>query len=329
MTLESMATFVCRKVRKTDTTSIARCKEFLARRYEMIWNEELWKDSLFALDFTYDITFDTTLPFGNAFCAGAGVWCLPSTVDMVVALRTDSEWLAVADQFQFYRTDFDAFSEVGQAVNFFPLGAAAADFSDQLATVESEGVVLLNSDTGDSGQVVRVRYIDLDGEEQVLSASLPAAVEYSNTFYPQAILSVTKNATLGAVSIVLDGSTVLSMAASATAAKRYPRIRVLPIPSEDTAMKALVKLKPQALDGDADTPALRGVENCLLALVQGDMLERARRYGQAQAKFAEGQALLDQLKRMAVVQESNRQQIVPEVTDPAGDAGWLGGKGYV
>ena len=46
MTLADMASFICGKVGKTDSESLAKCKEFLARRYELVWNSQLWRDTL-------------------------------------------------------------------------------------------------------------------------------------------------------------------------------------------------------------------------------------------------------------------------------------------
>ena len=46
MTLSDMASFICGKVGKTDSDSLAKCKEFIARRYELIWSSQLWRDTL-------------------------------------------------------------------------------------------------------------------------------------------------------------------------------------------------------------------------------------------------------------------------------------------
>ena len=46
MTLASLADFVCKKVGKTDATSVGICKDFLRQRHEMIYDTGLWKDSV-------------------------------------------------------------------------------------------------------------------------------------------------------------------------------------------------------------------------------------------------------------------------------------------
>jgi hypothetical protein len=330
MTLAEMSTFVCNKVRARDTNAVADCKGFLAQRYKMIWEDQLWKDALRGYDFTFDPTALTysSLPFGNYLSARGGVWQMPSGVDRVLALRKASGRVAVEDQFDFYRTSVDAFVQEGEPVRFVVLGQAARDLSGLLTTVEAESVRVFCADAADTNLVVRVQFIDLDGETITQDIAIDTSGTYIN---PAVILSVSKPATTGRVDFTLDGDYVLRLLATDTAHVQHVRIRLTPKPTVSTELKALVKLKAQALDDDGDVPQLRGIENTLLAFAQGDMLERQRRYGQAQAKFAEGAALLDQLKRTEVMQEAQLTRIQPEVLEVSGTVGeWeYPSKGYI
>jgi hypothetical protein len=319
MTLAEMAAFVCGKVRARDDRAVADCKGYLAQRYQMLWEDQLWKDALRSYDFTFTPGAATSgdAAFQNYLCASAGVWNLPAAVDRMLALRKENGAVAVDDQFSFYRGGLDEFTAEGEPCKFFVLGQAAADLSGLLDGVAAEGVYTLADDPADVGSVLRIRYLDLDGEEQLLETEL-AGSGYAGPHYPSIILSVTKMATQGAVSLILDSDYVVRMTAAQTAAPRYLRLRLSPVPTEATALKALVKLKAQVLADDDDTPQLRGIENTLLAFAQGDMLERQRRYGQAQAKFQEGVALLEQLKRTEVMQEAVTTRIVPEVYEQSG-----------
>lgn len=331
MTLSEMAAFVCGKVRARDTTATADAKKFLARRYQMLWEDQLWKDALRGYEFTLKpLTYTwAAMPFGNWVSAGAGIWHLPSGVDRMLALRKATGGVVVEDTFQFYRGGTDEFAETGEAVKFDVIGQAARDLTARRATVEALGVVISSSAAADNGQLLRVRYLDLDGEERTDSVAL-ASGGAALTANPAGLLSVDKPVTTGTVDVLLDGKYVIRLTAAQTVAPQHLRIRLSPKPVVDTEFKALVKLKPQALTADADAPQLRGIENALLALVQGDMLERQRRYGQAQAKFAEGMALLDQLKRTEVMQEANLTRILPEVLEVSGSVGDGGfpSKGY-
>lgn len=331
MTLGDMAAFVCAKVRQQDTTALARCKEFLARRYVMIWDDQLWKDSLFRLEFTFRMDVvgaASMLAYGNYFSRDGGVWQLPPSVDRVLALRKTNDAVPVNDQFRLYRETLDAFAETGEPVAFHPLPPAVADLSGSLSGVESEGVTL-NSNAADGAVAVRVRYIDLDGEEQVTDINLPAAGGYSAVFDPQAILSMSKPATNEDVEVILDSEVVATFGAQETNAKKRARVRLMPMPVDNVDLAALVKVRAQLLSDDGDEPALRGIENCLLAFAQMDMLQRARQYGKAQLVGQEAVALLDQLKRIEVVQEAQSTQIVPEVAEPSGSIGWQRQKGWI
>lgn len=329
MTLSEMASLVCGKVRQSDTASLARCKEYLRHRYLMISAEELWNDLLARLEFTYNIseTVAANLFGPNFYGRSAGIWHLPAGVDRVLAVRSSDYQLPVVDRFQMFSTTLDQFSETGEAVQFEAEGAVVADLRGVLSSVEAQGVVL-SSDPTDAGQFVRVRYMDLDGEVQTLAAELDAGGGYSNTFYPQVIFSASKQATQQAVSIVLDGGVVGTAAASATAWKKFPRLRLFPIPTADTALKAMVKLKAQEMTDDGDEPQIRGIDNCLMAFAQADMLQRARAYAKAEAVVGEASALLKQLKTVAVAQEANLNRIVPFVGEVPGEMTNFGGKGY-
>lgn len=330
MTLGDMAALVCAKTRQSDSTALARCKQFLRQRYEMIWAEEMWNDSLFRLEFSFNMSASalaSDLPFANFFSRDVGIWHLPPTVDRILALRRTDQGVGVADHFRFYRDTLDAFEQTGAPVGFEVLGGVFADLRGKLTTVEAQGVVL-SSPGGDENAVVRVVYLDFDGEEQILTSEALEA-GYSNTFYPQVIQSVSKPTTNSAVQVVVDGDVIGTVAASAQVGKRYPRIQLLPMPVVTTDFKALVKQKPLRLEDDNDEPALRGVENCLMEYAQADMLERARQYSKAQLKRSEADALLLKLKKTEVAQEANHCQIVPEVSEVSGTVGYHHSKGYI
>jgi len=46
MTLSELATYVCNLVGKTDSTSKARCKEYIRQHHQLIYDSALWKESL-------------------------------------------------------------------------------------------------------------------------------------------------------------------------------------------------------------------------------------------------------------------------------------------
>jgi hypothetical protein len=46
MTLSEMASFVCTKMMDTEDASVTVCKNFIKRRYQMIWDSAIWTESL-------------------------------------------------------------------------------------------------------------------------------------------------------------------------------------------------------------------------------------------------------------------------------------------
>lgn len=333
MTLGDMAALVCAKVRQSDATALLRCKQFLRQRYEMIWNEEMWTDSLFRLEFSFDMSSTAVaadLPFANFFSRDVGIWHLPPTVDRILALRKTDQGVGVADNFRFYRDTLDAFAQTGAPVAFTTEGAAFADLRGKLAEITAAvGVTIRFVDNAaDSNATARLVYLDMDGEEQVLDV-VQSTIGQIDDIIPQVILSISKSQSQSDFEISLAGDVIFTLSPATTVGKRYPRIQLLPMPTETTEFKALVKRKPLRLSDDNDEPAIRGVDNCLMEYAQADMYERSRQLGKAALKRADADKLLGQLKKIEVAQEANHCQIVPDVSEPSGLIGYYHTKGYI
>jgi hypothetical protein len=321
MTLLEMANYVCTKTRRTDAGAVTRAKEFLARRYEMIAADELWKDLVYRLEFTFDVTETAAANlFGPNFQSrDVGIWHLPAVVDKVLAVRSASSSLEIDDPFQMMRSTMDEFADTGDPIKFYVEGAVVADLRGKLADVTASGVAISGADA-DAATPIRVRYLDLSGEMQTLNGVLDAGGS-SDPFQPSVIVSASKTETTAALTLYMSGTgAALSVSqAAATQWSRLGRLRVVPIPTGDVALKALVKLKVQAMTDDNDEPQINGIENCLIAFAQADALQHARQYGKAQIVTQEAMALMLQLKRVAVAQEASLQRIVPAVGDVAGE----------
>lgn len=109
MNLAALTEFVCTKGQMVGTADIAAAKLFLAKRYELIWNSYLWKDSLVMVDVTVDPD--------NADNA-EGIVLMPEIIDRVVAIRTADRSVKVTGLETFYREDFDKFASHGTPYEF-------------------------------------------------------------------------------------------------------------------------------------------------------------------------------------------------------------------
>jgi hypothetical protein len=105
-----MASFVCNKVGRTDTPSIESCKGFLGRRYELIWDSQLWKDSM------------TTVTV--AVAAGQQDVQLGTDIDRVVAVRCDTTGLTPVQQEAVYYIDPTLFDKYGTPASYVIMPAS-------------------------------------------------------------------------------------------------------------------------------------------------------------------------------------------------------------
>lgn len=101
------------------------------------------------------------------------------------------------------------------------------------------------------------------------------------------------------------------------------RIQLLEKPREAVEALILGKLKHTAL-ADGEAPTLTGIENCLLAFVEGDMLELDRQYGKAGNKIAEGNAHLQKMRELENNQAAREPRIIPGGTGSEYDSAEIG-----
>ncbi len=100
MTRDELVSFVTTKCQLVEDDDVAAAKLFLSKRYELIFNQFLWKDSLCMVD----------VPFNPANPDNAqGIVSLPQQIDRVVALRTTLGSVRIHGLEDYYRIDFNKF----------------------------------------------------------------------------------------------------------------------------------------------------------------------------------------------------------------------------
>ena len=71
MTTQEIVSVICAKMQKTDTTSQARCLDFVKRRWDMVWSHRLWRRSLLLLTVSVSAEQeDVTMPVTVGLVAG-------------------------------------------------------------------------------------------------------------------------------------------------------------------------------------------------------------------------------------------------------------------
>jgi len=316
MNLAELADLVCETVRKPDSDSVAACKTYLKRRDQMLWDGNLWRDSLFT--FTQALT-----PATDTLLAATGIVLLPASIDRVLALREADGPLPVQNLERYFMDTMDAFAQTGTPCEFSLLSPILYQFATAQA-VTMEGA----SGTPDTS--TQVRYLDADGVPQTTTAQ-PSTTPTSVGTVSE-IVGVEKAAGSGAVTFKdASSNTILTVASSATRATPRQRLRLLPVPTASLTIRALVKQRYVPLASDYEEPRLRQAENVLIAYATGDMLRRSNKFGMANEAYAEGAALLAKLENIEFFQQAQRMQLVPEIEGNGfgSDVDFAGGtKGY-
>jgi hypothetical protein len=326
MTLSEIANQACEDIGyPSNVELVAFAKRKVANRYQIIWNDQLWKDSLY--QFTQTMT-----PTGTTdaqLLAAAGQVMLPSLLERIVAIRTSDNPLSPANQQTFFRCNPDIFAQTGRPIEYFEMSPVAVAFAkssprylwaDTLATDDNGSKVTF---TGiDSGGVTRsFEYTTLAGGARVVQI-----VDYygdGSTDYPVPwveLTSISKPETTGGITLSFSSSSSSNTGSSndlvllpgdLTAARRQ-RIQLVRNPTTEQVLRVLCKKRATVLN-DNDSPELTGADAVLLPLVTGDLHWLMKEGDLANAKWSEGGALLEQMKRASVYQTANQPRFTPTV----------------
>ena len=196
MTLADLANYVCTLVNQSETADVAACKSFFQRRFVMIWQDELWKDSLF--EYTQTLVTPGYTP-ASTWLPTKKVLLLPPQIELPIGVRTDTRKLNVETSETFYRIDFDTWSSSGSVTQFRLLPRCVWEFD------APQAFNVIRSAAADNGAVLTIRGLDADG---VTLDSLTPAL--NGGLNPQTALhridSVGKLATQGSVQLLVDGT---------------------------------------------------------------------------------------------------------------------------
>lgn len=332
MNLAELADLVCETVRKPDSDSVAACKTYLKRRDQMLWDGNLWRDSLF--EFTSSLDPDAAFDIQtNPLLADSGIVLLPRSIDRVLALRKSDGVLPVQNMERFFMDTLDGFAQTGAPCEFALLSPVVWQFN----TVQKLWIY----NAGEAVSVTVRAFDTISGEVQTQTFAVTATPQI---FQPVAsiipdvstIEDVFKNTSFANISLAYGASISSLTAFSAilateTRMQKYQRVRLFPRPTSAISIRALVKRKYLPITDDYEEPRLRQAENVLIAYATGDMLRRSNKFGMANEAYAEGAALLAKLENIEFFQQAQRMQLVPEIEGSGfgSDVDFAGGtKGY-
>ena len=154
MTLAELANLICTKLGQIETEDLDACKTFLKTRFKMIWDDQLWKDSVF--EYTQTL-LSTGYANNSTWLPTKQVLLCPPVFARIMAVRTDLQKVNVTQSDTLYRSDFDVFQNSGVALQFRHLPACVWEFD-----VATECTALAES-LADYGSVLKLDILDGDG----------------------------------------------------------------------------------------------------------------------------------------------------------------------
>lgn len=323
MTRDELVTFVSTSTGYGEPDDIVACQKFLVARDRMIYDSALWKSSLVMCEISVD-------PVNNLDHA-EGIIFVPEIITRPVAVRSTENALRVTDLGQYFRIDLDQFARTGTPYEFALLNPgfgtlrSYTSFSGQPVNV----FFALFTDVTGVATPVRIVWRDNFGERHVsdvtaqpFSAGVTGATNlYVTDATRYDIEAVFKPADSGQLSLLwyddyyvssYNGTSLPNLASSASRSPNYQRLRLMTKPTVATTLRVLGKSRYESLNFATQEPFLPNSENVLLAFTRGDMLRRGGENGAANLAFAEGTALLDQLKSIEAVQAANNTRIIPD-----------------
>jgi len=293
MTLSSIANFVCVKIGKTDSSSIAIAKDFVRQRHEMVYDTGLWKDSIIITDFTLQ-TRDTTdtNPYTSDITSSEYLqtFTLPYAVARPINIVYDSELLSCRDLQSLAQTQPDTLLSVGDPVAFTEMEPQA--ISKPTSSEPFKMQLKAYTDASDAGKAV---YFKGTRNQRPVNESLAltannhyGSVEFDEVHY------ASKPVTDGEVQFSNGAATEVIPAEETRYSLCRVRLNLKPqyVDGETVSVIVIGKKRIRPLRNDNDEPMIRGIDNALIAFVEGDMLERGRQFAKAQIKFQEASSLL-------------------------------------
>lgn len=316
-----MAELVCDKVNKTDDASVALCKKFINRRYHLIYDSHLWKDSLelvSASNHPKTIVDFTNTPTG--VISDSDIVTFPSNVERVLAMvGGDGTNLSVEEQSLFFQRDTTLVGRVGTCSAFHqikphgfpylrgntkpgitnPLSVTSFFFRSTSALDVNVNVYFTRADGGNkktyqlTGTVNRLAFFGADMADYFVS----------------------KDVTEGDVTFDYGGVASSILMTPRQRTLRYERVRLLEDPGTDATFLSLCKMRAVGLFDNSDAPGIQNIDDALIAHAQADMLERARQYSKANDKRNEAMAQVKKAVDLENNQSAKRVVITPQVFD--------------
>jgi len=290
-----MADQVVDLIGSSDANSKTQAKEFLKRRYMMLYDAHLWEDAKISLTLT---TYDNQV-------------ILPAWVDKVLQVVMQKgdlkRLLAPMDRQNIYQINPYLLEESGDVIGFSHMNPVATHMHPPNVKLS-----ISSSDATDTGSV-RVQGMHL-GNEISETVTLSGTSDRVSQNYYDEIYSLSKPKTAGYIRVVTSNAAEneLQVLLEDENERKHQRIQLHRDISEGHKLLIYAKHSCTPLSHDNDTPQLKACTNALISFAVADMLTRMRQSGKAQAHVQEANAHLVAMMGADKNQRANVVRFVPE-----------------
>jgi hypothetical protein len=312
MKLSELVSYVCTKSGLLSVNDIDACNLFLSKRYELIYNQYLWKDAIRGVDINFD-------PVNNADNA-EGIVFVPAGIERIVATRTPTNQIKIHGIEDYYRIDYNQFIQTGTPFEYSLLNPlwfiwrGVGGLQVNIAAGPDQALGPCKVSWRDETGTQYVQMLSNGGLLPTTAMAGKARIEVESVFTPITANPVTLTDSL------TNAITAGTITPPYTGNRRLQRFRLMSIPTAAMTISVLGKMRFIPLDYQQEEPLIQNLDNCLIAMAMGDMFKRARfPDSEVEPLYTEGSTLLKELAKLETIQAANNSRLIP-------DAGF--GEGY-
>ena len=293
--LDEMVKAVCSRCNVWTEEYVSLVQDFLRRNYKLLWDAELWPESVIISSHNSDGRF----------------LVLPEYFDRVIAVRpnpTSNYELSILDAGLIMQLYPQLFEEEAAAIAYSTVPPVAV----HTLPVSDEKLTFVSSSASDKTDIfVRGESVGVERSETVtLNGTTPVDTVYNY----EVPLTIAKTLTTGTVSVT--GKVSLTTFQTLLPAERERKhMRLLLYPAPGTVETALVvgKRKITPLVSNEDTPALRNAANVLIYGAVADMFDHMGKPAEAENARKKSAVAMQVLKDGELKQNARQPRVVPSV----------------
>lgn len=314
MTFSDISNLACATVGEQDTDSVTYANNICVNRYRVLWNAYDWPETKQRVQYSI-LASQANLFTDSIYGELIGASWTPDPAHLAPSPSDYREigWIEKNTSAIILNTGaiVPAYYWQDQTMGLPNAAITSIQFqvfngSGESATIIIHGVVLDAS----SGQTVEIT------ETLTISQSGAGSVVPVNNF--KQVFSLSRSAGISRIGVKINGSSTYNFVMPANQQEfRFAQYRFFPVPQ--SAWTWILTHKIRCPDQNAvninDSPAIKHLEDALIAYTQAGMLERQRQYSKAQAKTQEAAMFVDGAKKIIREQSQFFQQITPETYD--------------